>query len=208
MAFGPSIRLADAENVITGELPSDEPVCGRSPSATASWCSTAGLASARCCPTARGTSSSRCTPRTAQSRTTISASVTSTSSTTSDETARSNVEPGRRSPDPHGTPRDTQWMTEQRPASRQRALFVPLLAVAAVVGFTLGACGGGGDGSALATLTCSHDHETDRRHATRRGRDITSHDRRDHDKRDRDDRSRVDVPAGDELPPSVTTFEP
>ena len=35
----------------------------------------------------------------------------------------------------------------------QRALFVPLLAVAAVTGFTLGACGGGGDGSALATLT-------------------------------------------------------
>ena len=36
---------------------------------------------------------------------------------------------------------------------RQRALIVPLLAVAAVAGFALGACGGGGDGSALATLT-------------------------------------------------------
>ena len=36
---------------------------------------------------------------------------------------------------------------------RQRALLVPLLAVAAVAGFGLGACGGGGDGSALATLT-------------------------------------------------------
>jgi hypothetical protein len=39
------------------------------------------------------------------------------------------------------------------PVKQQRALFVPLLAVAAVAGFTLGACGGGGDGSALATLT-------------------------------------------------------
>lgn len=36
---------------------------------------------------------------------------------------------------------------------RPRALIVPLLAVAAVAGFGLGACGGGGDGSALATLT-------------------------------------------------------
>ena len=36
---------------------------------------------------------------------------------------------------------------------RQRALFGPLLVVAAVAGFALGACGGGGDGSALATLT-------------------------------------------------------
>ena len=36
---------------------------------------------------------------------------------------------------------------------RQRASFVPLLAVAAVAGFSLAACGGGGDGSALATLT-------------------------------------------------------
>ena len=36
---------------------------------------------------------------------------------------------------------------------RQRAHYVPLLAVAAVAGFTLGACGGSGDGSALATLT-------------------------------------------------------
>lgn len=34
-----------------------------------------------------------------------------------------------------------------------RALFVPLLAVTAVAGFALGACGGGGDGSALSTLT-------------------------------------------------------
>ena len=38
-------------------------------------------------------------------------------------------------------------------AVKRRAHFVPLLAVAAVAGFTLGACGGGGDGSALATLT-------------------------------------------------------
>ena len=34
-----------------------------------------------------------------------------------------------------------------------RALFVPLLAVTAVAGFALGACGGGGEGSALSTLT-------------------------------------------------------
>jgi hypothetical protein len=44
-------------------------------------------------------------------------------------------------------------MTEQRPVSRQPALFVLLLAIAAVAGFTLGACGGGGESSALATLT-------------------------------------------------------
>ena len=36
---------------------------------------------------------------------------------------------------------------------RPRAHFVPLLAVVAVAGFTLGACGGSGDGSVLATLT-------------------------------------------------------
>ena len=35
---------------------------------------------------------------------------------------------------------------------KRRALFVPLLALATVAGFALGACGGG-DGSALATLT-------------------------------------------------------
>ena len=86
---------------------------------------------------------------------------------------------------------------------RHRAHFVPLLAVVAVAGFTLGACGGSGDGSVLATLTgVTSTRPAHHGHATRSGRDLTSHDRRDHDCRDhdhgdRDDRARADNPAGD-----------